>query len=108
MEDLDTIFKDVPYHTDIKFEKSNMPVLPSCFKPTVLGSYRIGMEAQYRCGLLHAYEFPTYWLIHKDEVNPEEDAVGHLVKDAPRKFIFVLFVGALAFSRVLGKYLKKN
>ena len=83
MIDLDAFFKDYPFGKDVRFEKRDLPRLPSEFKPTIFGEPRVGMLGQYRRGLLHAYEFQNHWEIHKDEYNPETHPVEHLVHDAP-------------------------
>ena len=83
MTNLVESFRYAPYRVEKKFTKRELPYLPSGFKPTILGEPKIGMLGQHRWGLLHAYEFPDYWLIHKDEFNPETHPIEHLVKDAP-------------------------
>ena len=83
MTDLQRYFDRVPFNTDVKFTKQQLSHLPSCFKKTLLGEPRLGMIGQYRCGNLHAYEFGSHWLIHKDRRNPETHPVEHLIEDAP-------------------------
>ena len=84
MIDLQSFFDNVPYNVDRIFSKSALPHLPPCFKPTLLGEYRFGMLGQYRCKNLHAYDFGSYWKIHKDRRNPETHPMEHLVEDAPQ------------------------
>lgn len=97
MVDLQRYFENIPFHKDIRFSKREFPSLPMCFKPTIWGEPRLGMVGQYRCGLLHAYDFGDYWLIHKDRKNPETHPWEHLVEDAPH----LLLAGAAIAGAVI-------
>ena len=101
MNRLEQYFENVDYNQDLRFEKRDFTSLPSCFKPTILGEPRWGMLAQYRCGLYHAYEFDTYWEIHKDKRNPETHPIEHLVEDAPHWLV----LGGIAAGVIAGAFL---
>ena len=100
MTDIFRDFKDMPFRVEKRYSKQDLPFLPSCFKPTLLGEPKIGILGQYRCGLLHAYEFPHYWLIHKDEYNPETHPVEHLAKDAPHWGLIAAIGAAVVIKKV--------
>ena len=64
-------------------------------KETVLGQTN-GAYKQYRYGNLHIREYPDKFLVHTDRVDPREDPLGHLIRDAPEILIGVacgLFTG---------------
>ena len=42
---------------------------------------------QYRYGNLHIREYPDKFLVHTDRVDPREDPLGHLIRDAPEILI---------------------
>ena len=98
MNRLEQYFERIPFNKDIRFDKREIPSLPAGFKPTILGEPRWGMVGQYRCGLLHAYDFGSHWVIHKDKRNPETHPIEHLVEDASQWFLF----GALAAGVIAG------
>ena len=53
---------------------------------TVLGQ-KNGAYKQYRYGNLHIREYPDKYLVHTDRIDPREDPLGHLVRDAPEILI---------------------
>ncbi len=73
-------------------------VLPSVeeygFEETVLGG-REGSIRQYRNSTgLHAREYEGKFIIHRDNVDPRANPIGHIVKDSPET---LLSFGAAAF-----------
>lgn len=62
---------------------------------TILGQTN-GAYKQYRYGNLHIREYSDKFLVHNDRVDPRQDPLGHLVRDAPEVLIGVacgLFTG---------------
>lgn len=57
-------------------------VMPEGAQETWLGSPK-GSLKQYRAGRLHIREYPDCFEVHEDEVDPRQDPIGHLIKDAP-------------------------
>ena len=53
---------------------------------TVLGQ-KNGAYKQYRYGNLHIREYDDKFLVHTDRIDPREDPLGHLVRDAPEILI---------------------
>ena len=90
MIDLQRYFERIPFNMDVKFTKHQLPYLPLCFKRMFLGKPKLGMFGQYRCGNLHAYEFESYWLIHKDRRNPETHPVEHFILDVPHRLVSIV------------------
>ena len=42
-----------------------------------------GAKRQFRYGNLHIREYDDYYTVHMDKIDPRENALGHLVADAP-------------------------
>ena len=108
MNRLQQYFEKIQFNKDITFDKGELPILPLGFKPTVLGEPLWGMLGQYRYGLLHAYDFGSYWLIHKDRYNPETHPLQHLLVDAPKWLAFAGFIGGIAAGSILISRLDKR
>ncbi len=53
---------------------------------TILGQNN-GAYKQYRYGNLHIREYHDKFLVHTDRVDPRQDPMGHLVRDAPEVLI---------------------
>lgn len=71
--------------------KERFPVLPECFKETVLGEYVDGADRQFRGpNGAHVHEFEDKWVLHRDIVDADSDPLGHLVNDAPEYLASVL------------------
>lgn len=47
-----------------------------------------GSKASYRNGRLHAHDMGDYFEVHLDRVDPDKQAVQHLIEDAPLVFWF--------------------
>jgi hypothetical protein len=110
MIDLHEIFSDIPHSVKMKFSKKEIPELPSCFKPTILGEPKWGMIAQYRCACmnLHAYDFGDHWEIHKDKQNPLTHPIEHLVEDAPRVLGAIVGIGAIVAGATVYQLFKSR
>ena len=53
---------------------------------TVLGQ-KNGAYKQYRYGNLHIREYSDKYMVHTDRIDPREDPLGHLVRDAPEVLV---------------------
>ena len=73
---------------------------------TVLGQ-KNGAYKQYRYGNLHIREYPDKFLVHTDRVDPRNDPIGHLVRDAP-EFLIGLACAAFTGSQIVKKSHKKK
>lgn len=72
---------------------------------TFLGQ-KNGARKQYRYGNLHIREYDDKFLVHTDKIDPRQDPLGHLVKDAP-EFLIGLACGIFGSTQV-AKTLKKK
>lgn len=72
---------------------------------TFLGQ-KNGAKKQYRYGNLHIREYDDKFLVHTDKIDPRQDPMGHLVKDAP-EFLIGLACGIFGSAQV-AKILKKK
>ncbi len=73
--------------------KSVRPIID--YKETSL-SNKNRAKRQFRYGNLHIREYDDNYTVHRDNVDPKEDALGHLLADAPEYLagtISVAFVG---------------
>jgi len=73
---------------------------------TVLGQ-KNGAYKQYRYGNLHIREYHDKFLVHTDRVDPRNDPIGHLVRDAP-EFLVGLACAAFTGSQIVKKSRKKK
>ena|SRR5215467_8716466 len=75
---------------------------------TLLGQ-KNGANKQYRYGNLHIREYDDKYLVHVDKVDPRENPIGHLVKDAPEVVVGVVgaFLGGKKIASSLYN-LQKN
>ena len=53
---------------------------------TIIGNKR-GAKKQYRYGKLHILEYDKKYLVHMDKIDPREDPLGHLIRDAPEYLV---------------------
>lgn len=83
---------------EISISKEVVPSLEEYgFVETVLGDPK-GSERQYRNSTgLHAREYDDRFVVHRDEVDPRVDPIGHLVKDSPETLLAL--GAALALSQ---------
>lgn len=59
---------------------------------------------QWRDGVVHVHETPTHYLLHRDQVDPHRDPIGHLLVDTPalaRRIAAALVVAAAAVVAVV-------
>jgi hypothetical protein len=83
--------------------KSVRPVID--YEETPLGNKK-GAKRQFRYGNLHIREYDDYYTIHRDNIDPREDALGHLLADAPEYLagtISAAFVGYKVGQEVYDK-----
>lgn len=79
--------------------KERFPVLPECFKETVLGEYVDGASRQFRGpNGAHVHEFDDKWVLHRDIVDADSDPLGHLVNDAPEYLVSALLGAAVGLA----------
>src|SRR5919112_1147684 len=88
--------KDVQYidgDDNIIVPKSVRPIID--YKETLLGNKK-GAKRQYRYGNLHIREYDDNYTVHRDNIDPRKDQLGHLLTDAPEYFadsISAAFIG---------------
>lgn len=73
--------------------KSVRPIID--YKETSLGNEE-GAKREFRYGNLHIREYDDNYTVHRDNKDPKEDALGHLLSDAPEYLagtISAAFVG---------------
>lgn len=73
---------------------------------TILGQ-KNGAYKQYRYGNLHIREYSDKFLVHNDRIDPRQDPMGHLVRDAPEVLIG-LACAAFTGSQIIKKSRKKK
>ncbi len=79
--------------------KERFPVLPECFRETILGEYVEGAVRQFRGpNGAHVHEFEDKWVLHRDIVDADSDPVGHLVNDAPEYLISMILGAAVGLA----------
>ncbi len=66
---------------------------------TLLGQ-KNGAYKQYRYGNLHIREYDDKFLVHSDKVDPRENPLGHLIRDAPEVLVG-LACAALGSTKVI-------
>ncbi len=71
---------------EIEVPKEIREFMPDNAHETILGQ-KNGADKQYRYGHLHIREYPDKFLVHTDRVDPRQDPVGHLIRDAPEILI---------------------
>ncbi len=92
----------LPFYRDVILDKTEIPhPSQSGFKKSI-GEIK-GQVADWRLTLrdgscLHVVEFPQHYSIHRDQVNPDNDPLGHIVKDAPHWIL----IGVLALLAIVG------
>jgi hypothetical protein len=81
---------------DILIPKSVRPIVE--YEDTRLGE-RKGAKRQFRIGNLHVREYNEYYAAHLDKIDPNKDALGHLMVDAPQYVIAIL--AAISVGRLV-------
>jgi hypothetical protein len=85
--DLNHVQHFVSYENDIVIPKSVRPIID--YEETQLGDRR-GATRQFRLGNLHIREYNEYYTAHMDKIDPNKDALGHLLFDAPEYLVAIL------------------
>lgn len=68
-------------HEELIISKTEMPFLGADFQETTLGDPQ-GAIRQFRGPRgIHVREYPDCWVVHRDKVDPRNDAIGHLLHD---------------------------
>ena len=67
---------------EIEVPKDVRPFMLEDAEETNLGQ-KNGAIRQFRYGNLHIREYEDKYLVHMDKVDPRNDPLGHLVRDAP-------------------------
>ena len=65
------------------------------YEPTMLGEKK-GSIKQYRHGKLHIREYDTYYSVHYDKIDPNNDPIGHIMVDASKYFPGVIMLSFLS------------
>jgi len=89
---------------EIEIPKEVRHFMPEDAEETVLGQ-KNGATKQYRYGNLHIREYDNKYLVHMDKVDPRQDPIGHLVRDAPEIIIGVAS-GVIAGKKVASSIYK--
>jgi hypothetical protein len=83
--------------------KSVRPIID--YKGASLGNKK-GAKREFHYGNLHIREYDDNYTVHRDNVDPKEDALGHLLPDAPEYLaggISAAFVGYKVGQEVYDK-----
>lgn len=84
---LNHVHRFVSDENDIVIPKSVRPIID--YEETQLGD-RKGATRQFRLGNLHVREYNEYYTAHVDKIDPNKDALGHLLFDAPQYLVAIL------------------
>ena len=93
----------VSYQNDIVIPKSVRPIID--YEETQLGD-RKGATRQFRIGNLHIREYHEYYTAHMDKIDPNKDALGHLLFDAPEYLVAIL--AAISVGTRVGSIINNN
>lgn len=94
----------LPYHVRYPLPKESVPMLPECFRETLLGEMVSGAGKQFRGPYgVHVHELPDRWVLHRDPIDAGQDLIGHLIHDAPEYPASLLLevIAALATGRLI-------
>jgi hypothetical protein len=80
---------------EIVIPKSVRPIID--YEESQLGE-RKGATRQFRLGKLHIREYNEYYTAHMDKVDPNKDALGHLLFDAPQYLVAIVAAISLGTS----------
>ena len=89
---------------EIEIPKEVRHFMPQGTEETILGQ-KNGAKKQYRYGNLHIREYDDKYLVHVDKVDPRQDPLGHLIRDAPEILIGVAS-GLIAGKKVASSIYK--
>lgn len=100
-----------PPRTDIKIPKHNIE------RPDVVGMEKIvGMPKPGKIrdfgvslldkGRVHIEEYKNYFKVHRDEEDPKENPIGHLIIDAGKYLLLAIIL--LGVGYLIYNYLKNN
>ena len=101
--DLNHVQHFVSDENDIVIPKSVRPIID--YEETQLGD-RKGATRQFRLGNLHIREYNEYYTAHMDKIDPNKDALGHLLFDAPE--YLVAFLAAISVGTRIGSIIHNN
>jgi hypothetical protein len=97
---------------DIVIPKSVRPIIE--YEETHLGE-RKGANRQFRLGNLHIREYDEHYTAHMDKIDPNKDALGHLLVDAPQYLVAILtaisvggHVSSIIYNDNINNYKKKG
>jgi hypothetical protein len=93
----------VSEENDIVIPKSVRPIID--YEETPLGD-RKGASRQFRLGNLHIREYNEYYTAHMDKIDPNKDALGHLLVDAPQYLVAIL--AAISVGTRVGSIIHDN
>lgn len=86
-----------PPHKTFTVSKVLLAKLPECFERSI-GEPK-GEVRQYRGNFgMHAHEYKEYLVVHRDEIDPRHDPLGHLIRDAPHWLALLLILGFIGFG----------
>jgi hypothetical protein len=88
---------------DVVIPKSVRPIID--YEETQLGD-RKGATRQFRLGNLHIREYNEYYTAHMDKIDPNKDALGHLLFDAPQYLVAIL--AAISVGTCVGSIIHNN
>ncbi|MDX1371382.1 MAG: hypothetical protein R3321_02880 [Nitrososphaeraceae archaeon] len=75
--------------------KSVRPIID--IEETILGN-KEDAKKQYRIGNLHVREYNEFYSLHVDQVDPRDNPLGHLIKDAPDFLIGLILFSAIGLK----------
>src|ERR687885_2281101 len=101
--DLNHVQHFVNDENDIVIPKSVRPIID--YEETQLGD-RKGATRQFRLGNLHIREYNEYYTAHMDKIDPNKDALGHLLFDAPEYLVAIL--AAICVGTRIGSIIHNN
>jgi hypothetical protein len=88
---------------DLVIPKSVRPIID--YEETQLGDIK-GATRQFRLGNLHIREYSEYYTAHMDKIDPNKDALGHLLFDAPQYLVAIL--AAISVGTRIGSIIHNN
>lgn len=81
---------------EISISKEVLPSIEECgFEETILGDPKGSLKQYRNSTCLHVREYRDSFVIHRDQVDPRIDPIGHLLKDSPET---LLSLGSALFT----------